>query len=114
MLKGQVYIVVVISALIICFQKNDLYSSKITGTIEKLSYPIGKQGSKNYTILKINNKEYRLSILSASGNEFSFMDVARNGDTVFKAKNSDTLFVIRRGFNDNVHFSFIVKEYISK
>ena len=52
--------------------------------------------------------------MAASGNEFSFIDVARIGDTVFKAKNNDTLFVTRAGFNADVRFPFIVKKYISQ
>jgi hypothetical protein len=104
-----------LTLILIGCKSNDLYNSKINGTIEKLSYSVGNQvNSKNYTTLKINNREYKLTISSASGNEFSFIDVARTGDTVFKAKNNDTLFVTRAGFDTDVRFPFIVKEYISK
>jgi hypothetical protein len=113
-IKTYVALIFLTLILIGC-KRNDLYNSKINGIIEKLSYSVGHQAnSKNYMTLKINNREYKLTIASALGNEFSFLDVARTGDTVFKAKKNDTLCVTRAGSNPDVRFRFIVKEYISK
>lgn len=115
MLKAQVFILVGISGLIINSQKNHLHDTKISGTIGKLSYSKGKNdNNEHYTTLKIDNRDYKLTFTSALGNEFSFIDVARVGDTVFKASNNDTLFVKRIGFNSGRDLPFIVRGYIVK
>jgi|GEM_PF-5520883 len=115
MLKAHIYVLTAISTLMISPQKNDLHNTRISGTIEKLSFSIEEhKNSDHYTTLKVGNRIYRLIITSASGNEFSFIDVARVRDTIFKAQNNDTLFVKRVGFNSNIRLPFIAKGYIAK
>jgi hypothetical protein len=110
--RAQFYGISIVLALNIGCKSNDWHSSKISGTIEKCSYSIDNKN--HYTYFKIKQQEYKIIITSAPGNEFSFMDIARNGDTVFKGPNSDTLFVTRAGFSGDVRFPFIVKQYTSK
>ena len=104
-------IIIIVTASINC-KNNDLHNSKISGVIQKCSYSIGKRGNrKHYTTISINNTEYKVTVVPAAGSEFTFLDVARVGDTVFKASNNDTLFLTRAGSNGDPLFPFIVKTY---
>ena len=110
--RAQIYGIAIVLASNINCKTNGLHNLEIKGTIDKLSYSNSKQrNNNNYTTISINKTEYKIKITSAPGNEFSFIDVARNGDSVFKASNSDTLFLTRIGYDGVPRFPFIVKSY---
>jgi len=91
--KTIMYILVVV-CLVSCKPKPPaFYETDIRGRITMIVQ------RNDYWLIGVDKKEFKFKLKSFPDNMFSFSGVARIGDTIIKASDSDTLY-LRRGGND--------------